>query len=69
MKTSLSPYFDEGKATDFLGLKNRGTLSNWRSQGTGPPYTRLNGGRTIRYKLSDLEAFMAKDRIDPGAGK
>jgi predicted DNA-binding transcriptional regulator AlpA len=72
MKPTLGPrttaaiarYVNEHEAAAILGLK-RGTLSNWRSQGRGPAYSRLNGGRVIRYKLSDIEAFAARDRINP----
>lgn len=59
-----SHYINESAAAAFLGLR-RGTLSNWRCQGRGPAYSRLNGGRVIRYKLADLEAFAQRDRIDP----
>jgi len=57
-------YLTEIEAAAILGLK-RGTLSNWRSQRRGPAYVRLGGGRVIRYKLAELEAFAEKYRVDP----
>lgn len=35
------------------------TLANWRTAGTGPRFTRLNG-RMIRYRRSDLQAWLAQ---------
>jgi predicted DNA-binding transcriptional regulator AlpA len=37
------------------------TLANLRSQGKGVPFIRL--GRSVRYCLHDLEAFIAHNRI------
>lgn len=34
-----------------------GTLAYWRHAGTGPAYLRL-GGRVIRYRKSDVDAWM-----------
>jgi len=36
---------------------SRYTLRNWRSQGGGPTYVQL--GRAIRYRVSDLDAYVA----------
>ena len=33
-----------------------------RMRGTGPAYIRI--GRTIRYRLSDLDAFLARHRVE-----
>lgn len=62
--TALPQYIDERQAAAILGLK-RGTLSNWRSERRGPAYVRLGGGRVIRYKISEIEAFAEKYRVDP----
>ena len=35
----------------------RDVLDNWRRRGIGPPYVKLTG-RAIRYRLSDLNAFL-----------
>lgn len=64
MTPPLPRYVTENEAAEILGLK-RGTLSNWRSQRRGPAYVRLGGGRVIRYKLSEIEAFAEAYRVDP----
>ena len=47
----------ENDAADFLGVAKQ-TLSVWRCTGRyALPYVKL--GRSIRYRLSDLEAFLA----------
>lgn len=33
------------------------TLRHWRSRGEGPPYVKL-GGRLVRYRWADVEAWM-----------
>jgi len=50
-------------AADYLGLV-KGTLENWRTAGLGPPYIRV-GPRAIRYKLSDLDAWLEQGRVRP----
>ena len=39
------------------------TLRNWRHQRRGPAYLKL--GRSVRYRLDDLNKFMENNRIDP----
>jgi len=39
------------------------TLRNWRHQRKGPAYLKIS--RSVRYRLEDLENFMASKRIDP----
>ena len=62
METLLS----NGKAAEFLGVSPL-TLPRWRWSQTGPAYLKL--GRSIKYRQSDLEAFMDKGRVDPEAGR
>lgn len=38
-----------------------GTLSNWRSQGSGPKYAKL--GRRVVYRLKDVENFEKKHLV------
>lgn len=45
------------EAAEYLGLRP-GTLEIWRWSGKGPAYLKL--GRSVRYRLSDLEAFVEK---------
>ena len=52
---------DTYEAAHFLGLKNPGTLSNWRVIKKGPPFLRV--GRNIRYLLSDLQQWLTEQRV------
>lgn len=47
---------DDKEAASFLRLSPK-TLANWRCAGKGPHSIRL-GERAIRYRFSDLEAFI-----------
>lgn len=42
------------------------TLANWRALGIGPAYTKLSGGNggRVRYRLADLQSFLAERRIE-----
>lgn len=42
------------------------TLRNWRSQGLGPPFIRLGGA--IRYRETDLQAWVDAQAVAVGAG-
>lgn len=55
---------DEAGAAEFCGVA-RSTLRNWRSLRQGPPFLRL--GRRIRYRLADLDRWLAQHRVDPEA--
>lgn len=50
--------FDTPDAATYLGLKSPRTLIKWRGLGTGPRYIKL--GRVVRYRLADLDAFVAE---------
>ncbi|WP_025323480.1 helix-turn-helix transcriptional regulator [Deferrisoma camini] len=54
---------DQDRAAEILGLKNSGTLANWRSMRKGPRYVRL--GRLVRYRVSDLLAWLDEQTVDP----
>lgn len=47
------------EVSELLGLQPR-TLANWRWRGYGPRYLNL-GGRRIRYRLRDVEAFLESE--------
>lgn len=50
------PFLDDPEATAFLNLK-RGTLAVWRSTGRYQlPFVKI--GRTVRYRRSDLIAWL-----------
>jgi excisionase family DNA binding protein len=46
-------------AAEYLGLSVR-TLENWRYQGRGPKCVLM--GRTVRYDLQDLDAWVSSHR-------
>jgi excisionase family DNA binding protein len=54
--------FGEVPAADLLGMSYR-TLQAWRAEGKGPPFIRA--GRAIRYRRSDLRAWMDKNTVAP----
>lgn len=45
------------QAARLLGCSNR-TLEDWRLRGDGPRFLKL--GRSVRYRMADLAAFMDK---------
>ena len=54
------------EAAEFLGIPE-GTLAQWRSQRRGPQYVKLEG-RLVRYRITDLEAYLSghliKTKVD-----
>ena len=64
----MAPLLTETEAAEYLSLTNR-ALQAWRCQGRGPRFVKISA-RAIRYRLSDLEAWV-EDRLrrstsDPG---
>lgn len=51
-----SERFNNVEAAEYLGLK-AATLNKWRVHGEGPPFLKV--GRLIRYRKSDLDAYLA----------
>ncbi|MFN0262256.1 helix-turn-helix transcriptional regulator [Tepidamorphus sp. 3E244] len=49
----------EAEVADHLGIPKR-TIQAWRLRGEGPPFFKL--GRAVRYRHSDLEAWLADNR-------
>jgi excisionase family DNA binding protein len=55
-KQSLVP---PEQAANYLSVTTR-TLANWRSRGTpNVPFSKI--GRCVRYRLSDLDAYIAEN--------
>ena len=48
-----------GELSELLGVPV-GTLANWRSARTGPPFVKV--GRHVRYRTGDVDAWIA-DRV------
>ena len=59
MKTSPDEkhFLSQKEAAAYLGL-HQNTLNKLRKTPDGPPYSRI-GARLLRYKRSDLDAWMA----------
>ena len=59
----------EGQADEVLNVSIR-TLQAWRLRGGGPRFARLGGGRAVRYRNSDLAAYIEARTVastsDPG---
>ena len=61
-----SPLLDERQAAEFLNV-TAGTLSVWRCTRRYPlPYIKV--GRLVRYRLADLEAFLASRTVGAVTG-
>lgn len=54
---STNTLLDPRQAAEYLRVKPQ-TLANWRMNGRGPEYVRL--GRLIRYRIAQLEAWIAE---------
>jgi predicted site-specific integrase-resolvase len=39
------------------------TLRNWRHLGRGPAYSKV--GRSVRYRLEDVQKYLKQGRVDP----
>lgn len=64
--------FCESAAGRYLGgdddpISDR-TMQRWRQEGTGPAFVVI-GSRLIRYRKSDLDAYMAANRRAPITNK
>ncbi len=55
------------QAADYMGLRPA-TLETWRwSRGSdGPPYVRLSR-RAVRYRRSDLDAWLRENTVNAGS--
>jgi predicted DNA-binding transcriptional regulator AlpA len=64
-QTPNSPHgaLREGDASRYLGM-SRAWLRQSRMRGRGPAFIRI--GRSVRYRLADLEAWLDAHRVDPG---
>ena len=55
-------WLTETEVSELIGV-TRATLQNWRWGGVGLPYSKFM--RSVRYKESDLYAYMESGRIEP----
>ncbi len=60
--------YDTKWSANYLGVEES-TLQAWRSRGGGPRFVKING-RICRYRLEDLDAWIAErlrvSTSDPG---
>lgn len=61
-KVEVFRFVDEKKAAIILDISVQ-TLRNWRLMRKGPVYFKM--GRSVRYKVADLNAYTDERRIDP----
>jgi predicted DNA-binding transcriptional regulator AlpA len=57
---SPSPALDERDAATYIGYTTS-ALRAWRRQGRGPAY--IKAGRSVRYLVRDLDAWLAAHRV------
>ncbi len=57
---TISKYLTERQVWEVTGIAVQ-TLRNWRQQRRGFPY--IKAGRSVRYSVSDIEAFMESRRV------
>ena len=63
METKINPLaVNEKTASAMIGLSIQ-TLRNDRSMRRGLPYLKV--GRSVRYLVADVEAYLMANRIDP----
>jgi len=66
-ETQIPPAaLDEAAAARYVGL-SRWTLQKWRAQRRGPAHAKL--GARVRYRVADLDAWLAAQRVAPTAAK
>lgn len=61
--TQQDKFLDTSAAAHYLGYSNS-CLEWWRTQKRGPRYFKIGGGR-IRYKQSDLDAYIESGAVEP----
>ena len=65
MHTEYPKYVDEKFVSDLTGM-SLSTIRNHRFERRGMPFIKVNHGRSVRYLLSDVIAFMEAGRIQTG---
>ena len=59
----MAPLLTTDEAATYLSVSRR-TLEDWRTRLVGPPYAKLNGTNTIRYRSEDLETWIDQSMQD-----
>lgn len=63
--TGFQNILGNDEAAAFLGL-SADTLPRWRWAGKGPTFVKI--GRSVRYRLSDLETYLMEHSVAPRGG-
>jgi predicted DNA-binding transcriptional regulator AlpA len=58
----MSPLLTNDQASELLGISPQ-TLHTWRSKKRGPTYIKV--GSLIKYRPSDIEAFLREREVKP----
>ena len=53
------------RQVEEMGVASRRTLQSWRLLGRGPTYIKVH--RSVRYRLADLNQFLAAQTVTPAA--
>jgi excisionase family DNA binding protein len=51
------------EAAEYVHIKPQ-TLAVWACAGRGPTYVKV--GRSVRYRVADLDAFLERGTVTPG---
>ncbi len=65
--TQHDPVYTDAELAPLVGVK-RITLQQWRARKQGPPYVKV-GPRAVRYRWSEVAAWLDAGRIVNGAGR
>jgi hypothetical protein len=60
VNSEKSKLMNREEAANFLNVKTQ-TLAVWACRKIGPAFLRV--GRSVKYKLSDLESFLDSSRV------
>jgi predicted DNA-binding transcriptional regulator AlpA len=64
MNDDLDELLNEREAANLLRVSSS-TMERWRADGVGPRFVKLSV-RAIRYRFSDLRAFVLTHEVPPG---
>ena len=63
MTVAIDVLKNREQAAKYIGLKTQ-TLAVWACRGQGPNYVKI--GRSVRYRQSDLDAWLERQTVRPG---
>jgi phage terminase Nu1 subunit (DNA packaging protein) len=59
----IPKYLNEFQVSEITGIA-LSTLRNQRFQRRGIPYSKLGGGKSVRYSLEDVIGYMTESRVE-----